>query len=275
MKKLALIFCIAMLAACTKPAYITITSPASVKVGASGDRITVTFSTNRDWVASTATGWATVASRNGVGGDVSLTVSVSPSYETDERSVDLIITAEDAKASVRIVQEPPAIVELDKTSFRVDSKGGYLDIGLRANTAYNLKIEGSPDWLRVVSTKGLEAHTAEIAIDPNKTTIPRTATIQFTGGISLEEVTITQDGSDQSFAITHQARDFFFPLLGGELAEGSVDWGYEGARNTYASGMEFSYPDDGERHVVFSGRNVVEVTVLSLTDITGLDFSKL
>lgn len=275
MKKFVLAVSLALLAACTKPAYITLTSPTTVNVGASGENITVKFSTNRDWVASTATGWATVSSRTGSPGDVDLTVRITPSYETDSRSVDLILTAEDAKASVRIVQSAPPVIEMDKTSYAIGSNGGYLDLGLRSNVAFSASVTEGSDWLRVISTKGLTSHTAEVAVDPNKTSSPRTAKVQFTGGVSPVEVTVTQDGREQIFRVRHQAGQFTFPLLGGELVEGIVDWDYLGRQNAYASGLEFSYPDVTQRTAVFTGRNVTEVTLPSLSDITGLDFSRL
>lgn len=276
MKRFVLILLLASLAACTKPPFLTVTSPASVTVGPEGEVIAVKFSTNRDWVASTATAWTTVESRTGSPGDVTLNVTVSPAtYETDDRSVDLILTAEDIEAKVRITQTPPPKVVADYTKYQVECNGGYVEIKLRANVNYTVKIVEGSDWMRTISTKGMESHTAEIAVDPNNSTFPRTGSLQLLGGVAPANVTITQDGQTQCLRVRHHASSFEFPLLGGNNVTGVVDWGDGGPKNNYTGGLSFSYLDIAERTVVFEGKNVSAVTVKSLVDISGLDFSGL
>jgi len=268
-------FALLTLVGCTKPAAISNLVVTGTDLGYKGGTVMISFSANRSWSAGTATGWSTVSARSGDAGDVTLSVDVSESYETEARTVDVVLKSEDAVEKVRISQDGRPVVDPDTKLCKPGSSGGHYILDLHSNVDYSVEIPKSVTWLLLVSTKAMTAHTAEFEVDPNPSTLARSAEVILHGGASDTSVTFTQDGVAQVLSIVHCATNFSFPTLSGSDVAGTVSWGFGDYSDPYKLSLGFTYPSVMQKTVTFTGKNVTAVTVSDVSDILELDFSRL
>ena len=91
-----------------KPDKITLadtTNGSSLSVDGDGERLSISFTTNKDWTAISNQSWCVVSPTSGISGSANIQVSVSRNEETQQRTANITLTAGTASASITVIQE--------------------------------------------------------------------------------------------------------------------------------------------------------------------------
>lgn len=186
-----------------------------VEVAATGGSFEVVFTSSMAWTAEIvyvgdASGWASVGTAAGSGGDAAqkVRITVKKNDSDIERSAKLLIVSETASEEVVFTQpalqkepEKVPVFKLTQGSAEIGAEGGRVEVTVQYNVAYECK--HSSEWIHEVKTKSFEEKVHVFEIDVNTVAESRSATIQFCGNDSCIPFTITQEAAafDYQFSV--------------------------------------------------------------------------
>ena len=179
---------------------LTLKSQASVTVPVDGDVVSIAFNTNVAWTAKASQDWVTLQPASGEAGDATVKASVVKNEAFDAREAQVTITAGSKTATVTILQGQTNALQLETTSFEVPAEGGNVEVKVKANVNYEVKIPAAVDW--ITQTKGLTESTVTLTVAPSSSTEVRTANITITDGTLSSGITISQAAFQPYFDYT-------------------------------------------------------------------------
>ena len=178
---------------------LTLKSQASVTVPVDGDVVSIAFNTNVAWTAKSTQDWVTLQPASGEAGDATVKASVLKNEAFDAREAQVTITAGSKTATVTILQGQTNALQLETTSFEVPAEGGTVEVKVKANVNYEVKIPAAIDW--ITQTKGLTESTVTLSVADYKLLEDRTANITITDGTLSSGITITQKAFNAYFEL--------------------------------------------------------------------------
>ena len=221
LKKLACVLLIAaLLPSCKKAPFLSLDTPVSMSVPFEGGPVTISFSSNRPWTASsTGSGWCSLARSSGESGEISLGVDIAPNQDPDARSCVVTVNSEGGSFNVTLRQakRPTIIPASDRIELSWDETA--FTLSTQFNDPYVVRVEG--DWLSWVSTRSLSVGQETFLIEPNRSLKDRTATIYM-------------ENEGMSSAITVVQGAYFHPVMD-ETAPGF--YGFEFGDLVYVPGV--------------------------------------
>ena len=153
-------------AAPVTPAQLTI-SPTSRSVGASGERFTVTVSSNKAWSVSCDQPWVTLSTISGSGnGSFSVLVAANESSTADNAVITVITATGNASQALEISREGGAGVIMSEICDKVYKLGGNDEVMLTVESA----LDGNGQVTDVVFTVAPHGATSSAWIRGNETT---------------------------------------------------------------------------------------------------------
>lgn len=172
---------------------------------AKGSQVTISFTSTREWKASTVADWFTIAPVSGEAGTCNITLTaISENITGSVRTATLTLTSGTLTQNIIIEQEPAEFVNLEQNIYNVSVEGGELDIRFSTNIAEDeLLIYGSlgtGTWLtQETKTRASSSYMLNLTVLPNTDGVSRTAYIYFVKvtdmeSIVVEIVTIIQRG---------------------------------------------------------------------------------
>lgn len=174
---------------------------------------TFSFTSAREWKASTTADWLDISPVSGDAGKQSITLTATSANETGKnRSTTVLLSSLSLTRELKISQVPDDYVTPEQDTYLVPAAGENLRIRFTTNVDANqLAIYGSADWL----TQDLKTRadlTYEIALRalPNTDKGARTAYISFykqkTDSLTfLNAVVITQEGTGAGTSTDYSA----------------------------------------------------------------------
>lgn len=172
---------------------------------AKGSQVTISFTSTREWKASTVADWFTIAPVSGEAGTCNITLTaISENITGSVRTATLTLTSGTLTQDITIEQESAEFVNLEQNIYNVSVEGGELDIRFSTNIAEDeLLIYGSlgtGTWLtQETKTRASSSYMLNLTVLPNTDGVSRTAYIYFVKvtdmeSIVVEMVTIIQRG---------------------------------------------------------------------------------
>lgn len=158
------------------------------------------FSSNVPWtikVADTRDGsqWCTVTPTNGIAGTSSVIVKVSENTTYDDRNAVITLTAGSVTRSVFVNQKQRQALMLTSDRFEVPVAGGTINMEVKANIEYEVKIaDDSKDWIHLSSTRSLSSSIVSLTIDKSDEYEKREGHVIVKGNGIEETATIYQAG---------------------------------------------------------------------------------
>ena len=112
---------------------------------AKGSQVTISFTSTREWKASTVADWFTIAPVSGEAGTCNITLTaISENITGNVRTATLTLTSGTLTQDITIEQESAEFVNLEQNIYNVSVEGGELDIRFSTNIAEDeLLIYGS------------------------------------------------------------------------------------------------------------------------------------
>ena len=170
---------------------------------AKGSQVTISFTSTREWKASTVADWFTIAPVSGEAGTCNITLTaISENITGNVRTATLTLTSGTLTQDITIEQESAEFVNLEQNIYNVSVEGGELDIRFSTNIAEDeLLIYGSlgtGTWLtQETKTRASSSYMLNLTVLPNTDGVSRTAYIYFVKVTDMESIVVemvTGDG---------------------------------------------------------------------------------
>lgn len=127
--------------------------------------------------------------------DTELSFAVDPNEGYDDRYAVISISSPNSlNTKVNVIQKQKDAIVLAADRFEIGKEGGEISIELQTNVDLTIDIDQEGDWLSEVRTRGLQTRTLKFAAPAHDGDKTREATIRFSKGDVVEEVTVYQIG---------------------------------------------------------------------------------
>lgn len=190
-------------------AFLSLKSSEAVTASVDGDNVSISFTSNASWTATTSANWLTLSPTSGEGGkggtDFTVKASVLKNDDTDSRTATVTITDKAGNSkTVTVTQGQKDALEVDVLEYTVGVEGGTVDVDVNANVQYTVSIPEAIDWVRVADTRAMTKSTVSFIVDPNyeeatEEAPNRIANITISYGTLSKTVKITQDPFEPYF----------------------------------------------------------------------------
>ena len=157
---------------------LTLTSDSVVTIGAESEIVTIKFTTNTNWTASSEEDFVVLNNKSGEAGDIELKATLQSLPEEElGRTAAVKIVAGKKDAEVIIFQGKVFIINPDE--LYVDVAGGEVSFTVTTNLEYSVKTYDSFDWAPATFDKEKGEGTFKVAKNNGYDT--RYAYVKFTG----------------------------------------------------------------------------------------------
>lgn len=175
--------------------------------------VTFSFSSSREWEATTTSDWLSISPTSGDAGRHQITLTATSENTTGTtRTATVLLSSLSLTHEVTVKQQATDFVELEQETYQVPAAGAPIRIQFLTNVADDeLAIYGSADWLEPDSrTRSANSYYISLKASPNTDKNSRTAYILFykeTEGKQtlLNTVTIVQEGTASGTSTDYSA----------------------------------------------------------------------
>ncbi|MDR3236333.1 MAG: BACON domain-containing protein [Prevotellaceae bacterium] len=175
-------------------------STSGIAAVADGSTYTVAITSSGAWTAVSSAGWCTVNPASGVG-NATLSIAVAASTDALERTANVTVAANGAKAKTVTVTQAakdsiPAsdsvpVLEVNTSSFAVAEGGGTYTVVITSNCQWT--VSGNDMWYFVSPASGFGNAILSITVAANGAESVRTSTFTVAAnGAEAKTVTVTQ-----------------------------------------------------------------------------------
>ena len=175
--------------------------------------VTFSFSSSREWEATTTSDWLNISPTSGDAGSHQITLTATSENTTGTtRTATVLLSSLSLTHEVTVKQQATDFVELEQATYQVPAAGDILNIQFSTNVEDDeLAIYGSATWLtQDVRTRSTNSYIVSLRALPNTDKSSRTAYILFykeTEGTQtlLNTVTIVQEGTASGTSTDYSA----------------------------------------------------------------------
>ncbi len=261
---------------------------------ADGGQLSLTLSANKPWSAKATKGGEWLKMDKSMGeptSNVEITITALANESDAARNGEITFTAGKASEVLKLSQvapdaPAPAYITIEQKSFDIDVEGGEIEIPFSTNYPWSGKVTEGGDWLSFATPSGeFGDAVATIKATLNHTPVTRTGKIELSAAEARAEITITQEGLVNSYAINGVVKEFgsigaarvgdnyciVASLTKGyesydEIAENDIDF-FTGIV-PLLNGKEFNIMGDGENYTITSNLDgaYLETVARELTD---------
>jgi hypothetical protein len=260
---------------CKKQPYLKVDKPTLSLLSAGGSE-QIVIDANYPWTASSSDSWIKIQYTEG---ENVLKVTVQPNYATDGRQGSISVKSEDLAVVVPVTQAQRDAIELE-TSGRVEvnAEAQQIDIPLKSNVALTAVVKEGADWISVVSTKSMEAHTVTFSLKANDSKEMRRALVSFqdASGAIAQDLIIDQAGKPRVLRVAFRdVLSFQVPALTGIAGSELFGWAFW---DTDTQGIPYDATlskvyDDRAGSLRIEAGNAQSVTFADVNGVVSIDLS--
>lgn len=261
---------------CKKQPYLKVDKPTLSLLSAGGSE-QIVIDANYPWTASSSDSWIEIQYTEG---ENVLKVTVQPNYATDGRQGSISVKSEDLAVVVPVTQAQRDAIELE-TSGRVEvnAEAQQIDIPLKSNVALTAVVKEGADWISVVSTKSMEAHTVTFSLKANDSKEMRRALVSFqdASGAIAQDLMIDQAGKPRVLRVAFRdVLSFQVPALTGIAGSELFGWAFW---DTDTQGIPYDATlskvyDDRAGSIRIEAENAQSVTFADVNGLVSIDLSE-
>lgn len=202
--------CLFLITACSddevNPEFSVKTTGNVVLASESNSKVTISFTSAREWKADCSADWVDLSPASGDAGEATITVTADKNSTTSSRNATIILLSGSLQERIQLTQEAAEadFVELEKNTYDMPVEGGTVEIEFSTNLGQDeFSIYGSRvDWLtQDVQTRAVSKFVVRLRVLANTDKGPRNAEINFvrnTDSKTLATATILQEGTSSS-----------------------------------------------------------------------------
>ena len=167
----------------------------NIEVGNHGGDYRLNITSETTWTATCSQSWVSLNPKSGTAGTTELQISVSPNGQNSQRTAYVFINVGDVqRIQIPIVQDRTYVRPL-KSEVVLPSKGGAIEISVRANDAWNVIVPSDVSWLTFSNLSGNENGTTTLTAFDNNSANQRTTDVRFATSLGVNfDLPVVQDG---------------------------------------------------------------------------------
>lgn len=171
-----------------------------------GGSYTISFKATEVWTASLvnnrANAWCMVDPASGLKGVNTLTIHVKENEETDDRNAVIELKAGSTVKNINVSQKQKNALTLTTNKYQLPSKGGELEIEIKANVKYSYTIDDKcKEWISYVGSRAMSTSYLKFKVSENLHE-KREAVIVISDGTLEEKVTVYQEAASPSIVLS-------------------------------------------------------------------------
>jgi len=201
----------------------------------------------------------------------SFVVMPNDSYDDREAKIKFVNKADDDESFVVVKQMKTNAIVVAQDKYRINSEAKDWD--LQVNTNVEFEAKSSADWLKVnqVDARGLVEKKLTLSAEANISANAREATVTLAGEGLVQTIHVVQIGKTDriKLVVKHEEKTFMTPVIEGENAFGTTDWG-DGTKENYAKGRSYTYKIQGKKQATFDIYGAESFTIDKLGSISSL-----
>lgn len=276
--KLLILSSIVFVASCKTPEdidIITVNEP-EWSIGPEGGRLDIVVNSTSEWTVSKDAAWVTISKKSGEEGESNFTIRAGENMSGVERKAVITFVSTNSQTTVSITQARNLVLDFEASDYTVGAEGGVLNVNLKSNLDYSIKIVGGDGWISTDDTKGIVSSTHKFIVEKNPIKEGRSATVVFTDSKEKVEKTIViyQRPLPDMIQLTYTGDSLTSPILKGQDVIASIEWGDNGKDSLYGSTpVSHVYEKEGTWNVKVSANYMESFIISSLEGISELDLS--
>lgn len=179
-----------------------IISSSQLVVSTTGTTGTVSITSNISWDASENESWLEISNPSGNQNGV-LNINVSTNTTSSARESRITITGSSLIRILTIIQSAGTeVLQISNQNISATSSDTFGTLSITSNLLWN--IANTTNWIVFNSTTGNQNSTISYTILGNNSALPRTATINISGGISSKSIVINQSGAAEMLSFSDE-----------------------------------------------------------------------
>lgn len=176
---------------------LTVT-PDSLSANYTEGNLNFNLTSNTAWTVSTDADWCAVLSSSG-NTNRTIGLEVEPNYSGAERVAIITVKADTAIRKVIVKQRFQAILDVSMDNFS-DLNAGEHSLQFNISSTLTWNISSDQSWCLPSITNGTgPKNNIGITIYPNKTALPRTATMTVSGNGVTKQITVRQNANNINY----------------------------------------------------------------------------
>lgn len=180
---------------------LSIGENADVVVESPATSYTFTFTTNRDWTATSDADWAVLTQENGSEGDVDLVVNVKANNSSAMRYANITISVEGLNPETYTLAQRAVSIEKKDIRLGKGAEEFSVEVDSEADDVVVSAIDA--DWIE----KGATSATAQnFKASANEGTFARSASFSVTNNGRITQYTVRQSGNTTDLATLNEVR---------------------------------------------------------------------
>ena len=214
-------------------------------IGTNGGSATLSFSTTKDWTATTdasSAGWLSFSPTSGTAGKYTLLLSAVANEDYDPRKATVTLKSGTVTRTIEVTQMQRDALVVAHTDYRVARSGGALDFEVQTNADLSVTID--VPWITQVATRGIRTETLHFDILDNDDEMVRMATITLQAGSLSQSILITQDGETEGASSERDILMALYKATNGDCWQHCDNWGSD-----RPLGEWYGVQTDGNGHV--------------------------
>ncbi len=172
------------------PKPITV-NPASIEAPATGNKYTVTVTSELDWSVQNSSSW--VSTENKTANKIDIVVAPYSSARGNDTEAHLTFSNGEAETTLTVKQGKPYLT-IDKQNLEISDDGGNETVKITSNVSWTASADVT--WIRTSSTTGTGNYSMTIYVDATDSKSTTTGKVTITGSGITQIVTITRQGYD-------------------------------------------------------------------------------
>lgn len=179
--------------------------------------------TNLSWSVSSDQPWCTLSSSSGNGENM-LSFTVSENTTDQERKANIKVSSGSLSQEITVIQQSKsATLAVSTNSFSINAERSTYNFSITSNVDWTITSDQS--WCEPAIAAGSNNQTVSFVVSENVSAQARTAVISVKAGTLLQQITITQTGTNQTLAVSKNSFLFGFEAGHGEFTISSnTNW---------------------------------------------------
>jgi len=172
------------------------------EISAEAQQVKVEIRSNVDYTAVSDADWAKITATKGLTTNTMvIDVEANASYDGRQATVTVKDASGKLTGTVTIKQAQKDLVDIEMEDITLSSEAQSVSFEVKSNVDFELNTASWPEWIKLVSTKGVSSHTVTLSVEENTTPDNRSVDVEVKqkGGSLSKHFTITQKGIEGLF----------------------------------------------------------------------------
>lgn len=164
----------------------------TASVPSTGGEMTISFTSNVKWTASSDASWISFDKASGNAGEFYITAKAQKNNTGDVRTAEITVSAEDKSFVVPVEQDQNDVFGVSVSAIDASYEGGDFSVTVSSNIKFEVK--SSAEWVTVTETKSVTDSRFTVSVTENTSIEGREASVSVSSSEGTISIPVKQEG---------------------------------------------------------------------------------